>query len=122
MATSKQTYALAGKALEKFKSLYRQHWEEKSKGKLVKELELNAVRDKYNMVAIIEDIGTRQLWELIDYYFENYNNPELTWFVYNYERILKDKQWVEEDQRKIAELRRETNRRVIEGLKKRIEQ
>lgn len=114
--STKQTYLIADKALEKFQGLYRQHREARTRGE-VKDLEINMVRDKYAMAAIIDHIGSDALWELLDWYFENYTRPDLTWFIYNYDKVREDMRWTKEDAQALADLRQKTKRRVIDHLR-----
>lgn len=76
---------------------------------------LNRYKSKWAMTDVVEDIGAQRAEELLRYYFKTQKpGHPLEFFFYNYERInqvLADK---EEDERKRAQIRKETAEKLRE--------
>ncbi len=98
--------------IELFKHLYEQRFR--------RALISNSNTDIWKMHEIVQDVGARGAEELIGYYFDVYKvEQSLTWFFYNYDKLLKDKKWEEQDREHIARLRQATKERLIEHIRSR---
>ena len=81
--------------------------------------DLNRFRDQWGFQGMIDDFGMDSAKKIIDYYFSTARHYHPTsYLLYNYEKLNSAMLEREEDEKKRAELRAESKRRVEEWRKK----
>lgn len=97
----------AGKLVQLFLKLHAE--------KYGKRPTVNIFKEKYAMKDVIESVGFERAEELLRYYFKTarHSHP-LDWFKYNFEKLEAIVIELTEDEKKRAEMRAETKRRVEE--------
>jgi hypothetical protein len=73
---------------------------------------INRYRDKWGMADVLESYGIDEAKVLIEYYFKTKSDHTLQFFFKNYDIIYDMMQRRAEDERKRAELREETRKRM----------
>lgn len=68
--------------------------------------------------AILMDYSASQARELIDYYIEHYQVPELEWFAYNYDKVDAAKTEHDKNELSAVKRRQETAVRLEEWRKR----
>lgn len=71
-------------------------------------------RDAAMLRRVADDIGVDTLRELIDYYFEHKSNNDFTHFIFNYDKLMDDKEMSERDSKEREKLRERTRQRLEE--------
>jgi len=71
-------------------------------------------RDSAQLRAVAKDIGKDTVVETMKYYFENTSNPSFEYFIFNYDKLLEQKNRYEEDQYHREILRKRTRARIKE--------
>lgn len=74
----------------------------------------NVHRDAAQLKLIGEDIGYDETKELIDFYFKVNARPDFMWFLYNYDKLQREKDELAEDKTHRQTLREATRRRMEE--------
>lgn len=74
----------------------------------------NLYRDSAQLKAVAKDIGKDNLVETMRYYFDNTTNPTFEYFIFNYDKIMEQKDRYEEDQYRRELLRKRTRARIEE--------
>ena len=85
--------------------------------------DFNRYRDKWGFQGMIEDFGMEDAKAIIDYYFStNRHYHPTNHLLYNYEKLFSDMMERKEDERKRAQLRAESKKRVEEWRRRLNEQ
>lgn len=102
--TNQQVHALISHYLK----LYRAKYEADPR-------DFNRYRDKWGFQAMIEDFGAVRAKQIVEYYFETTKPRHPTnYLLFNYEQLNNAMLERAEDEKKRAELRAESKRRVEE--------
>lgn len=64
--------------------------------------------------TIAKEVGEPETFDLIKFYFENSTRPDFTYFVFNYDKIIQERDRKERDRVKRDRLRERTRQRMIE--------
>jgi len=107
--TQAQVHALVTFFLKTFKDKYGEN-----------PRDFNRYRDKWGFQGMIEDFGAVRAKEIVSYYFETPKAHHPTnYLLFNYEKINNAMVEREEDEKKRAELRAESKKRVEEWRQQR---
>jgi hypothetical protein len=71
-------------------------------------------RDSAQLKNIAKDIGRGEVVEAMRYYFENTSRPTFDYFIFNYDRVVEQKNRYEEDQYRREIVRKKTRSRIKE--------
>lgn len=93
MADKKQRFALL--------SLFKKLHVDKGYGPL----NINTFAQQWAADAIIDDVGYDRAREIINYYFKITQNPNWTWFTYNWEKVVASMEADIEDRKQRAIMR-----------------
>ena len=74
----------------------------------------NRFRDASMLKGVADDLGEETVVELIGYYFSVASRPDFTYFIFNYDKIIEEKNLFERDQLRRSKLREKTRERMIE--------
>jgi hypothetical protein len=74
----------------------------------------NLYRDSAQLRALSKEIGKDTLIDVMNYYFDTTTRPSFEYFIFNYDKILEQKNRYEEDQYRRELLRKRTKRRIEE--------
>lgn len=109
MATAKDAHTLS--------SHFKKKWREKYGTTPV----VNSHAARWAFDSMLSDMGPVEAKTLIDYYFEcsTSNRHDLTWFLYNYEKLQTSKTDRDNDVAALVRIREESKRRTEEWRKKR---
>jgi len=73
---------------------------------------------RWQWEGILMDFTPVEARELVDYYFDKYENNTLEWFLYNYEKVAESKSNFEENRKRATKIMSETQRRAEEWRKR----
>lgn len=79
---------------------------------------VNRNKSRWGFEAMLMDLSMDESKALIEYYLTHYQNPNIEWFLYNYEKVVEEKQ-DRAEQEKIAEKRREATAKRLEEWRNR---
>lgn len=79
---------------------------------------INRNKSRWGFEAILMDLSPTEAKALIDYYLGHYPNPSVEWFLYNYDKVLVEKQ-ERAEQEAAAVKRREATAERLEEWRKR---
>lgn len=79
---------------------------------------VNRNKAKMGWAGLLIDFTPTQAKELVDYYLKHYEKPKIDWFLYNYEKIVEEKQEHEKNESRIAQRRKETQKKLEEWRKR----
>jgi hypothetical protein len=89
------------------------YFEKKYQAKYHKPSGVNRVREKWNVKSMFDAIGAGESREVIDYYFSlKRSKHDLTWMLYNYDRLLDAKRNLDYDRAEREKLREQTRQRA----------
>lgn len=75
---------------------------------------VNRNKARWGFEAVLMDYTPVEVHELIDYYVEHYDAPNIEWFLYNYEKVDSARQEFEENKILTAKRRADTKQRLEE--------
>ena len=75
---------------------------------------VNRNKARYGFEGLLMDYSRDEAHTLIDYYIEDYPDPRLDWFLYNYEKVIEDMKESEAEEQSRRKRREETQRRLEE--------
>lgn len=80
---------------------------------------VNKYSARYGFDAILTQMSVDECKELIDFYFANDNlKHRLEWFFYNYDKLIENKQQVDDDEARLKMMREQSKKRAEEWRKK----
>jgi hypothetical protein len=71
-------------------------------------------RDANMLKRVAKEIGEVELFSLIKYYFETSTFPDFQNFIFNYDKIMQQKELREEDRERRSKIRDRTRQRMVE--------
>lgn len=75
---------------------------------------VNRNKSRWGFESMLMDYTPGQARELIDYYLDHYDEPNIEWFLYNYEKVDAAKMEREANSLSVNRRRQETERRLKE--------
>jgi hypothetical protein len=89
-------------------------WKKEYKNHYGREYVGSVYRDANMLKRVAGEIGQATVFDLIKYYFETSTFPDFQYFIFNYDKIMAQKEDFEVDQGKRAKLRSKTRARMEE--------
>ena len=89
-----------------WKKQYRQHYGKDYVG--------NVYRDANMLKRVAGEIGQPELFDLIRYYFESTSRPDFTYFIFNYDKVMQERDLAVQDRERRKKVRDKTRQRMIE--------
>jgi hypothetical protein len=74
----------------------------------------NINSDSWSLKAMAEVMGSKEVRDLMNYYFDVYGFHDSKWFIYNYGKVSLHRQLKSSDRKNIADLKEATRRKMNE--------
>jgi hypothetical protein len=79
---------------------------------------INRNKARWQFESILMDYSPTESRHLIDFYLEHWSAPSLDWFLYNYDKVVEEKQAREKSEAAAEKRRQQTKERLEEWRKR----